>query len=123
MTTRSTYGRRLGAVALGVGSGLLAYGIAVTVTNPSSNDDTTTEASTSEDTGGGVSGTDAQGSSAPTVAGITVTREQRRPVDDADDYSLIIIGAGLAVAGGASLRLSNRGATAVDRPYRSRHLR
>ena len=56
------------------------------------------------------------------MAGITVTREQRRPVDDTDDYSLIIIGSGLAVAGGASLRLSNRPTNAAQL-RRSRHLR
>jgi hypothetical protein len=113
MTTRSTYGRRLGAVALGVGLGLLAFGFGSSVTDRAADDDTTTEAIS----------TDAQGSPAPTVAGITVTREQRAPVDDTDDYPLIIVGAGLAVAGGASLRLSNRAATAAERPYRPRHRR
>ena len=47
-------------------------------------------------------------------------------MDDTDDYSLIIIGAGLAVAGGASLRLSNRRPTTTAAPldpYRPRHLR
>ncbi len=60
------------------------------------------------------------------MAGITVTRQPTQSGTDAEDYSMIIIGAGLAVAGGASLRLSNRRptitATPLD-PYRPKHFR
>ena len=132
MTSRSTNGRRLGAVALGVGFGLLAFGIARSmVADPTTRSETSTESTTANGTNNGsaddrVSGTDAQGSSAPTVAGITVTRQPTQSGTDAEDYSMIIIGAGLAVAGGASLRLSNRRptitATPLD-PYRPKHFR
>ena len=82
ITARSTIGHRLGAVGLGVGLGLLAFGlVSVGVDDPTTTtDDTATEATTTEDTDRGGSGTDTQDSSAPTVAGITVTPDQRGPV-------------------------------------------
>jgi LPXTG-motif cell wall-anchored protein len=71
---------------------------------------------------GTVGATDSAQSPAPTVAGVTVAAAAL-PATGANDYSLMIIGAGLALVGGISLVLGNRVASAAAPRYPAKHRR